>query len=380
MRLVDAYAETRHTCGDASYNAKSKEARDAVRAALASAAQSTGEPVAYLWQHSETGRTRVVMPDAVITADATWRVVGPLVLAAAPKAAPAQPGAEPPETLGVYCGIESDDVTDPTHPRYVAGFRAGHAAGKMRASRGQAPAPTTQAAPAQPVQHPGAAYVSGQFRTPQEYAIEHAEYLAQDAEYLLEAINHYNAQHDEDGAAFDEFELAQAQEAVSDAFRAVRRGINEFRKRRNLALRASRGLAPAPAAVAGPSEDEDRLFAAWLTRELCLPTDADLTQYGAAYLPYRAWKARAAIAAPAPAAQGGALDAVKTAEVLHSAVEAIYFDDRSKFKAALGAVVRTIDPALAHELLGYPRDAYARSVARLDAARAQAKEGASNAS
>lgn len=36
------------------------------------------EPVANLWQHSETGRTRVVMPDQVVTADATWFVVGPL--------------------------------------------------------------------------------------------------------------------------------------------------------------------------------------------------------------------------------------------------------------------------------------------------------------
>lgn len=46
-------------------------------------AQGDGaEPVAYLWQHSETGRTRVVMPDAVITADASWRVIGPLFLAA----------------------------------------------------------------------------------------------------------------------------------------------------------------------------------------------------------------------------------------------------------------------------------------------------------
>lgn len=43
------------------------------------------EPVAYLWQHGETGRTRVVMPDTVITADANWIVVGPLYLAAAPQ-------------------------------------------------------------------------------------------------------------------------------------------------------------------------------------------------------------------------------------------------------------------------------------------------------
>jgi hypothetical protein len=38
-------------------------------------------PVAHLWQHSETGRTRIVMPDQIITTDATWFVVGPLYLA-----------------------------------------------------------------------------------------------------------------------------------------------------------------------------------------------------------------------------------------------------------------------------------------------------------
>lgn len=43
------------------------------------------ESVAYLWQHCETGRTRVVMPDMVVTADANWIVVGPLYLAAAPR-------------------------------------------------------------------------------------------------------------------------------------------------------------------------------------------------------------------------------------------------------------------------------------------------------
>ncbi len=42
------------------------------------------EPVAWLWQHNETGRTRIVMPDSVITADANWIVVGPLYLGAAP--------------------------------------------------------------------------------------------------------------------------------------------------------------------------------------------------------------------------------------------------------------------------------------------------------
>ena len=51
-----------------------------LRAALAQE-QEQAEPVAHLWRHSETGRTRVVMPDQIITADAAWVVVGPLCLA-----------------------------------------------------------------------------------------------------------------------------------------------------------------------------------------------------------------------------------------------------------------------------------------------------------
>lgn len=62
------------------------------RAALAARASMSlpaagQEPVAHLWQHSETGRTRVVMPDMIVDADASWQVVGPLVLAAAPQPA-----------------------------------------------------------------------------------------------------------------------------------------------------------------------------------------------------------------------------------------------------------------------------------------------------
>lgn len=43
------------------------------------------EPIAHLWQHGETGRTRVVMPDMIVDADAHWQVVGPLYLGAAPQ-------------------------------------------------------------------------------------------------------------------------------------------------------------------------------------------------------------------------------------------------------------------------------------------------------
>ena len=55
------------------------------------------EPVAHLWQHSETGRTRIVMPDMIVDADASWQVVGPLYLGAAPPTAQAE-GWRPIET------------------------------------------------------------------------------------------------------------------------------------------------------------------------------------------------------------------------------------------------------------------------------------------
>ena len=53
----------------------------ALKQALAEPEQ---EPVAWLWQHSETGRSRVVTSDQIVTADATWFVVGPLYLGSAP--------------------------------------------------------------------------------------------------------------------------------------------------------------------------------------------------------------------------------------------------------------------------------------------------------
>lgn len=52
------------------------------RASLVASAGS--EPVAHLWQHGETGRTRVVLPDMIVDADASWRLVGPLFLGSHP--------------------------------------------------------------------------------------------------------------------------------------------------------------------------------------------------------------------------------------------------------------------------------------------------------
>jgi hypothetical protein len=68
---------------DGHYTARMACAENAYRAMLAARPEvPQSEPVAHLWQHSETGRTRVVMPDQIVTADASWRVVGPLYLTA----------------------------------------------------------------------------------------------------------------------------------------------------------------------------------------------------------------------------------------------------------------------------------------------------------
>ncbi len=58
-------------------------------------------------------------------------------------------------------------------------------------------------------------------------------------------------------------------------------------------------------------------------------------------------------------------------EALHAAVAALYFDDSSDFRTALGAVVRHLEPRLARRLLALPKRAYVESLAALDAARSQ---------
>jgi len=80
------------------------------RDGAASIAANAGEPVAHLWQHCETGRTRIVMPDMIVDADASWQVVGPLYLLAAPPTAQAEgwtrlPGALPEPGMPVLLDI-----------------------------------------------------------------------------------------------------------------------------------------------------------------------------------------------------------------------------------------------------------------------------------
>ena len=65
-----------------------------------SLAAPPAQPIAHLWQHGETGRTRIVMPDQIFTADANWLLVGPMYLhpAAAPADAAPSVAPEPPES------------------------------------------------------------------------------------------------------------------------------------------------------------------------------------------------------------------------------------------------------------------------------------------
>lgn len=81
-------AEIEHVAGDVSKNGA--ELNMSAQQPAPATQQMQGEPVAHLWQHCETGRTRIVMPDMIVDADASWQVVGPLYLGAAPPTAQAE--------------------------------------------------------------------------------------------------------------------------------------------------------------------------------------------------------------------------------------------------------------------------------------------------
>ena len=95
--LVEAHQHARIAELEAQLSSSGFTAADMATAAaqgfrdgVASLAANAGEPVAHLWQHCETGRTRIVMPDMIVDADASWQVVGPLYLGAAPPTAQAE--------------------------------------------------------------------------------------------------------------------------------------------------------------------------------------------------------------------------------------------------------------------------------------------------
>lgn len=74
-------------------------------------------------------------------------------------------------------------------------------------------------------------------RTPQDYAIEHAEYMATTAEGLIEAVNDLaKAEQERDDGSANPSDVDAAQETVSEYLGTLRNRIYEFRKRRDRAL------------------------------------------------------------------------------------------------------------------------------------------------
>lgn len=73
-------------------------------------------------------------------------------------------------------------------------------------------------------------------RTPKDYAIEHAEYMAVAAERLSDAVNLLAVAHRDE---HDDPDIEKAQEAVDESLRAVRDRVYEFRKRRDRATLAA---------------------------------------------------------------------------------------------------------------------------------------------
>lgn len=178
--LIDAYAETRHRCGGI-YNAKTEAARKAVIEALSevqalSAAPAIGDELrdtlvavsAAIAERDDRAAQKMIceilaasttppaeqqaQPGAVYAelpqpdswfhftaqfwenklrdfADRTHA----LRMQAAPKAAPGE-REQAAQRLRELADIPQNDVTDPFHPRYIEGYKAGHAAGRKRAA------------------------------------------------------------------------------------------------------------------------------------------------------------------------------------------------------------------------------------------------------
>lgn len=79
-------------------------------------------------------------------------------------------------------------------------------------------------------------------RTPKDYAIEHAEYMAVEAEQLIDALNdlgEIEALREESDN--DDGDIEGARGAVNERMLSLLSGIYEFRKRRDRAIRGETG-------------------------------------------------------------------------------------------------------------------------------------------
>ena len=104
LRSLGAKLKAYEDLGDAADDMASAAAQG-FRDGVASLSANAGEPVAHLWQHCETGRTRIVMPDMIVDADASWQVVGPLYLGATPPTAQAEGWTKPHRTITYTCPV-----------------------------------------------------------------------------------------------------------------------------------------------------------------------------------------------------------------------------------------------------------------------------------
>ena len=102
-------------------------------------------------------------------------------------------------------------------------------------------------------------------RTPQDYAIEHAGYLANAAERLIDAVcvdAQANVDHDEQDTQETAKAVDTAREDAGEYMTALRNRIYEFRKRRDRA---------ALAAPADHSADVGKLVSQWVSVDERLP-------------------------------------------------------------------------------------------------------------
>lgn len=97
------------------------------------------------WAHDERAAlsaTLLAMHGVLTSREAEIALLKKALLEAeaAPKAEPGE-REQAAQRLRELGGISPDDVTDPLHPRYIEGYKAGHAAGRKRAAPQPAPAP-----------------------------------------------------------------------------------------------------------------------------------------------------------------------------------------------------------------------------------------------
>ena len=137
------------------------------------------------------------------------------------------------------------------------------------------------------------------------------------------------------------------------------------------------GAAPSEeAAAGGAGRDKREAFEAWHRRKFATkhctgqPTrDMHNGIYAEQYGPkcqQLMWEVWQAASADSPAHVGAGVVPEGWVRALHAAVAAIYFNDSSDYRSALGSVVRHLDAELAGELLGSPKAAYDKACAMLD--------------